>query len=56
MQIKISPEIIDKHGIKPNEYEKIINLIFWSIFKSIFKNLNIILKRSKEVKNKYTLL
>ena len=27
MEIKITPEIIDKHGIKPNEYEKIISLI-----------------------------
>ena len=25
--MKIIPEIIDKHGIKPEEYKKIINLI-----------------------------
>ena len=25
--MKITPEIIDKHGIKPHEYEKIISLI-----------------------------
>ena len=25
--MKITPEMIDKHGIKPNEYKKIINLI-----------------------------
>ena len=25
--MKITPEIIDKHGIKPEEYKKIISLI-----------------------------
>ena len=25
--MKITPKIIDKHGIKPDEYTKIINLI-----------------------------
>ena len=25
--MKITPEMVDKHGIKPEEYKKIINLI-----------------------------